>query len=102
MTGDYLTITDAARALGVSTCTIRRRIKSGVLQSELLKAKAGPTWYVWIPSDVLRVADAEPETVSVPRGLSDLVLLVDRLQRENQELATRVGYLESELQHARS
>ena len=101
--GAYVKITEAAALLNVSVDTIRRRLRRGDLRGERLRTRQGDTWHVWLDGDIAESdAPADPAAQGDwRRGLSDLVLLVARLQAENRELATRVGYLEAELRHAR-
>ena len=108
--GEYVKLTDAAARLGLSVHTLRRRIKRGELDAVQMPTRTGSGWYIWFDGPQPE-AVSEPEEPSIDqkrsqatwrRELGELVLLVSRLQSENRDLAMRVGYLESELEHERS
>lgn len=61
------TIREAARQLGVSMDTVRRRLKSGVLQGERVSGQYGPTWYVILPDQVSE-RDTATQSVSPMLG----------------------------------
>ena len=50
----YLTIKEAARRLGISERTVRRRIKDGSLPAELKQGDYGQQYF--IPADVIETA----------------------------------------------
>lgn len=95
----YVKITEAARCLGLSVDTVRRRIRRGELDAVQMQTRAGQTWHVWLEPQRFEPSESAP---AERRDLSDLVLLVSRLQAENADLAGRVGWLEAELQNARA
>lgn len=69
----YLSIEEAAKRLGVSSDTVRRRIKRGDLRAEKQK---GPYGYCWmIPESEIRIAQEITEVVPVnrPVAIPDLV-----------------------------
>jgi len=109
--GEYVKIVDAAHRLGLSVDTVRRRIRRGELDAVRMPTRSGSTWHVWMETvEKPTTGRGRPTALQTDeeqgptwrRELGDLVLLVSRLQAENRELATRVGYLEAELAHARS
>jgi hypothetical protein len=55
----WVSIMEAARRLGLSPATVRRRIKLGELEGELQPGRRGPEYRVRLPSDTL---DATHET----------------------------------------
>jgi excisionase family DNA binding protein len=123
-----VSVQEAATLLGCSEKTIRRRIKAGSLTAYRLPTSQGYEWRVQLDSPVDQVSprDAvqlngpawelpgtadqvdtqtsrlqeaqEPEPVN--EALLRALGLVDRLQRENMELAGRVGFLQAKLQSA--
>jgi excisionase family DNA binding protein len=110
----YLSARDAAARCGVSERTIRRWI----VRSRLVADKDGREFrispealepFIGHAADNGQAAAALEDVSAAPlqqgAALSvdtsvELVRLVDRLQRENLELGGRIGYLQSELQHA--
>jgi hypothetical protein len=72
----WVTIREAAAALGVSADTVRRRLKTGALVGEKRPTDAGLAWFVQLP------ADLEPQQ---PRRVD---------QDQLKTLQDRVAYLE--------
>jgi len=121
-----LTIQQAAGVAGVSERTVRRWIKEGRLAAEKVPTAQGYEWRVqvpggWCPSSrpARRVAGetnvrvpgtmpiaappvAGPVESSAGEGLVRALALVERLQRENLELAGRVGFLQGQLQETQA
>jgi excisionase family DNA binding protein len=123
-----LSIQEAAEALGCSEKTIRRRIKAGSLQAHRLPTSQGYEWRVHLKGTIDQAPgnDAnhrddqdghltgtddhvdtgradQVSTQPVPPSEAALLKaldLTDRLQRENMELAGRVGFLQARLQMA--
>ena len=122
-----LSVHEAAEKLGCSEKTIRRRIKAGTLSAYQLPTSQGYEWRVVLDDNTvhppprpavhlngqagqvpgtdqvvaqtsghLDVQAPEPQNEALLKALS----LVDRLQRENMELAGRVGFLQAKLQTA--
>ncbi len=61
----YLTIKEAARRLGISERTVRRRIKDGSLPAELKQGDYGQQYF--IPADVIETAQVITDVVEVKR-----------------------------------
>lgn len=123
-----LSIQEAAEALGCSEKTIRRRIKSGLIQAHRLPTSQGYEWRVHLNgmadqvlgndadhldgqdgpltgtngqvdtgrADQVNTQPVQPSEAALLKALD----LTDRLQRENMELAGRVGFLQARLQMA--
>ena len=64
------TIKEASEALGVSTDTIRRRIKEGKIKAHKVEGRNGPQWA--IPEDELTGSDGQQviEVIPVKREIS--------------------------------
>src|SRR5688572_12239144 len=90
----WLPLADAARELGVSVDTLRRRLRKGQLVGEQRTTPQGFVWWVRIGA-AAQVAPA-PMQPAQP-GIVQLVTLVDRLQQENRDLAGMVGSLQQRL-----
>ncbi len=117
-----LTVRQAAVASGVSERTIRRRIKEGSLVAEKVPTAQGYEWRVQLDGvacppggqarrvDGNRLVGAAVPVAGRVDGAADEVGealvralgLVERLQRENLELAGRVGFLQGKLQEAQA
>jgi hypothetical protein len=95
-TGVWLKLADAARHLGLSEKTVRRRLKDGGLQGRQVATVHGPTWEVWV--DTAGTLDGQGTQTVKGDAVLELVRLVDRLQRENLELGGRIGWLQAENQ----
>lgn len=110
----YLSARDAAARCGVSERTVRRWIVKGRLAAdrdgrEFRISPDALNPFIGHAADNRHPAAAPTDLSAAPlqqgAALSadtsvELVRLVDRLQRENLELGGRIGYLQSELQHA--
>jgi excisionase family DNA binding protein len=82
-----LTVKAAAEKLGISTLTVRRRIKNGELKADLVKGKYGSEYLVQIPAGAGRIDEL------------DVKRLIDRIENLNQEVGLWRGrYLELESQ----
>jgi excisionase family DNA binding protein len=111
-----LTVDQAAAALHVSARTVHRRIKHGQLQAHKTQTPRGAVWCVHLdgaavmddstPAPVSMTQDTRAvmdDSMATPAGVPELgraLELVDRLQRENVQLAGQVGYLQAKLQDA--
>jgi hypothetical protein len=88
-------IRDAAQRLGISTDTVRRRLKSGELNGERQETPQGFIWLVELPEIVARVIDSDVDT-GVP------VHSPNELEREEEvilrERVTGLERLVTELQ----
>jgi hypothetical protein len=56
MDGQWLSLRDAAECLGVSTDTVRRRLKRGKLPGEQRSTPHGPSWFVLLPRETAAAA----------------------------------------------
>src|SRR6266508_6760300 len=90
----WLPLAEAAAELGISVDTARRRLRKGQLIGEQRPTPQGFTWCVCI-GDGATWAAAPMQRAQA--GLPELVALVDRLQRENRDLAGMVGSLQQRL-----
>jgi len=90
--GEWLTVEAAAEALGVSTRTVWRRVKSGALRID-----RGV-----YPRLVLVGADVVPETGASGAGAGVGVAQVSRLEAEVERLSREVERLEAVLAEVRS
>jgi excisionase family DNA binding protein len=102
----WYTLAEAAPVLGVSVDTVRRRLKRGELESRQVHTQHGPTWEVCLGGVSTEYQDAAQGSANGAQGAAvddagagmvQLVALVDRLQRENRDLAGQVGFLTAQL-----
>ncbi len=97
--GAWLPLIAASAHLGVSVKTTRRRLKSGELVSRQVTTAHGQAYEVWLPSNgTMATQTSRLNSVGTQRvddvTTVELVRLVDRLQRENRDLAGLVGALQ--------
>jgi hypothetical protein len=97
--GEWLPLAEAAAQLGVSVKTARRRLKAGEFTFRQVATQHGQAYEIW----VARNGDTTTQTSTVNGAGTqrvddvttvELVRLVDRLQRENRDLAGLVGALQ--------
>jgi len=95
----WLPLTTAARRLGISIDTVRRRAKDGTYSSRKVPTRYGPAWQVLVESSLLQAAPgAELGAPAAERAdVTALVHLVGSLQDRLVDLARQVGYLEGRL-----
>ena len=110
----WYTLVEAAPVLGVSVDTVRRRLKRGELEARQVHTQHGPTWEVCLGAISTERQDAAQGSANGAQGhaggaaegvaetdagagMVQLVALVDRLQRENRDLAGQVGFLTAQL-----
>jgi excisionase family DNA binding protein len=123
-----LTIDQAARRLGVTPLTVRRQIKAGKVEARRVRGKFGPEWRVMIAPDehgsteqpnaddqastqqlsaeewsssAQPWADDDRSTSALIAMVADLHGQIRKLEHERFEMAGRLGYFQSELEHAR-
>lgn len=93
MSRQDLTISQAAKSLGVSTRTVRRFIKSGRIQAELVPGPFGQEYRIpELPSDLHKAkpTDNTPgQTLSQTPG--QVVDIIRELQERNLTLAAQLG-----------
>lgn len=86
MTDRWVPLREAADRLGVSTDTIRRRLKRGELVGEQRVTAHGPSWFVQLPEE----EDAAAEASSPASAMSDkheLIILRTRVEGLFAQLA---------------
>jgi excisionase family DNA binding protein len=82
---DFVSVAEAARRLGVSTATVKRRIRDGSLEAEPLSRPQGIEYRVRLPRDVTPALTA-PDS-DVPGALSEVsALLAERSDSEKPPL----------------
>lgn len=119
----WVTISQAAKHLGISPDRVRRRLKAGEFEARQVPTRYGPTWEIKLASlrprdsGTTRVAPtlgagvADASTVgptvatAVPveddrPAMLELVRLVRHQQDQIAQLAGQVGFLQAQLQHA--
>ena len=89
-----MTISQAAKKLGVSTRTVRRRIKSGKIRAELVSGPFGDEYRIYdLPQEPFD--DQEPLDITPGQtsgGDADSLLkYIKELQEKNLALAARFG-----------
>jgi hypothetical protein len=115
--GRWLSLQDAAAELHVSLNTLRRRAKDGEVTARKVARKQGYRYEVLVAGASVageevpaQVPTGAGGTSQVPTGqvpaeqmeaLRDALQIVDRLTRENLELAGRVGFLQGQLESAK-
>ena len=123
-----VSIVEAARLLGISVASVRRRIRNGELRAVRVERAQGYTYRVTLPMvagdqcdhvslkkvvggfDHVPVRDQEDMSAEILAGfLQDALADVRRaharievLERERFELAGRLGYFQSEIEHLRA
>jgi hypothetical protein len=90
--GAWLSLADAARALGVSEKTARRRARAGQLEARQVPTQRGPAWQVRLPIGVPivdRVDSHGTQAATADRGATmlELVRLVGELQPKAEAAA---------------
>src|SRR3954452_18472870 len=88
--GNRVTIREAATILGVSSDTIRRRLRSGTLTGERAETPQGFVWYVDLPDD----ADASP--MHTPTQPPMQVEMADMLAVLREQLAVKDEQISSQ------
>jgi MerR family copper efflux transcriptional regulator len=89
MSGQGLTIAQAARSLGVSSRTVRRFIKSGKLRAEMVPGPFGREYRIFeLPPDLHKTAPLDNTHVQTPVQVMDIVR---ELQDKNLALAAQLG-----------
>ena len=89
MANQSLTVTQAARSMGVSTRTVRRYIKSGKLNAQFIQGNHGGEFRISaIPPELIK-----GKTMDKERGqtMDTLQGLLHELQQQNLQLAAQLG-----------
>ena len=81
----WVSILEAAQRLGISPATVRRRIKQGTLEGELLNGRRGPEYRVRLPSEatvdsVTEPSDGTDTKLDLTQTIASLLSLVERQQ----------------------
>ena len=85
MPNQGLTIAQAAKALGISTKTVRRQVKNGTIPARIIPGKYG---------DEYRILNLPPEQIKEQTLDTTPTLAMDiitRLEKENRNLAGQLG-----------
>lgn len=112
MSGQDLTVAEAAKALGLSERTIRRQIKSGKIKAELVPGRYGDEYRVE-PGEIAPpgrglekgLSDAldrplnSPLTSAVDSAMDKALDMVKSLQQEKAELYAQVAYWQAQCRH---
>lgn len=98
-----LSVDQAAAHFGVSERTIHRRIKQGQLQARKVDTPRGQVWRVYVDGSAVidDTSAVKHDSTMHPAKAGEtieMVRLVDRLTRENTQLAGQVGYLQRQVQ----
>ncbi len=93
MSGQKLTIAQAAKSLGVSTRTVRRFIKSGKIDAELIPGPFGQEYRILkLPADLHERKPVDnvpyPIPIQTPVQVMDIIR---ELQEKNLVLAAQLG-----------
>lgn len=97
------TIKEVAEILNVSPKTVRRKVRSGEIPSSIQQGKYGTEYVIealpsryTLPVDKRQGAQSFARPVDTPtQDVQALLDMIDRLQKENIELAQRMGYYQS-------
>jgi hypothetical protein len=90
---ERVSIPEAARRLGVTQETIRRRIRKGELASYQEPRPQGYVWFVDVPEEEL--AAEEPKNPDFKDDTSEVQLLREMMELVREELKTKDRQLES-------
>ena len=87
--GQRRSLADAARALGVSEKTARRRAKAGQLEARRIPTQRGPAWQVRVPTtgDTEGRVDSQGTQTDHGATMLELVRLVGELQPKAEAAA---------------
>jgi hypothetical protein len=105
--GQWLSLTAAARELGVSVKTLRRRVHMGTLTSRQVNTRHGTAYEVWLPAAAHNGHSTDQGGLDHGQTMLELVRLVAELQPKAeaaalwqgrcQVLEARVAALEEQL-----
>lgn len=98
-----MSIPQAAAHLGVSVKTVRRKLAAGQIKGEKRPTPQGYEWVIHLdqPSGNPGALPPPPVDGLLLRLLEEERAERLRLQRENFELAGRLGYFQAQLEHSR-
>ena len=97
MSGQGLTVAEAAEALGVSQRTVRRYIKSGKIKADLVPGHYGMEYRISELSHAVPAAAGLDN--ALPSALDKALDMVKVLQQEKAELYAQVAYFQSQCRH---
>jgi hypothetical protein len=113
----WLSLREAARTLGISEKSVRRRIQAGTLRGRRVDGPYGPAWHILVQENghAPRTLDADAaegvwSQPSTADGLAEdpgqpalleAFRMIEKLQQTVMELSGRCGYLQAELSQAR-
>ena len=107
MSGQGLTVAEAAKALGLSERTIRRQIKGGKIKAELVSGRYGEEYRIkldnasprkGVDKGLYSVPDS-PANITMDRPLEKALDMVKSLQQEKAELYAQVAYWQAQCRH---
>jgi excisionase family DNA binding protein len=97
MSGQGLTVAEAAEALGVSERTVRRHIKSGKIKADLVPGRYGMEYRIVELGE--RVSLQAGVDNALPSALDKALDMVKALQQEKAELYAQVAYFQAQCRH---
>ncbi len=97
MSSQGLTISQAARSLGVSSRTVRRFVKSGKLHAELVPGPFGQEYRIFeLPPDLHKPKPLDNTLSQTPIQAIDII---KELQDKNLALAAQLGAASERIRH---
>lgn len=108
MSGQGLTVAEAAKALGLSERTIRRQIKSGKIKADLVLGRYGEEYRIdldevaapgeRVDKDLAKALDGSLDK-TMDSALDKTLDMVKSLQQEKAELYAQVAYWQGQYRH---
>ena len=86
---EYLTLGEAARVLGLSVMTVRRRVKDGSLRSEKVRGPHGDEYRVVIDHGQVESAERDHSQDQPPSTLAAVAILERQLQEKDRIIAEK-------------
>jgi len=104
MSGNGLTVAEAAKALGLSERTIRRQIKSGRIKAGLVLGRYGEEYRIELgvvaaPVDGVEIDLPNAMDKTMDSTMDKALDMVKSLQQEKAELYAQVAYWQSQFRH---
>ena len=98
MDGQWVSLRDAAESLGVSTDTVRRRLKRGELPGEQRSTPHGPSWFVLLPRETAAAAvlGNEPSATGAFNELAGAAIELAVLQERVAGLEATLAQVQEE------
>jgi hypothetical protein len=97
-----VSVEDAARALGISTNTVRRQVKAGTLRSERISRPQGYVVRVYIPEGQVPNGQVPEVPSEVPTQVTTLVPVQERIEAIETLARALMAPLREELADART